>query len=30
MGAVDADEIVSLVTSSWPVHFDDPSLEDFL
>jgi hypothetical protein len=30
MGAVAAGETIGVVTSGWPAHFDDPSLEDFL
>jgi hypothetical protein len=30
MGAVDAGKTVGVVTSGWPTHFVDPSLEDFL
>jgi hypothetical protein len=30
MGAVAADETVSVVTGGWPARFNDPSLEDFL
>jgi hypothetical protein len=30
MIVVAADETMGVVTSGWPSHFDDPSLEDFL